>query len=239
MRGPRGALNPMRACWVLGLLCFCRTGRDRSWLKLGWNLSLFVCCSFIEPLTFSIRFYFPFSCRLLFPFSPPTGAVCIPARRGGGVCDPGLDKNQASAPNRHAARPPPPPWENGCTLLPGRALVPLWMCCQPWQQRLNMICLSAAACLHHAPSANPHYSCVEIQSLGMTLDWGSWKQRVEVKRVLRRLKLGRWPIRREIWVEITFDPQPGILNVLRHCRESTWTWHILRSNSKTQAGITR
>ena len=101
-----------------------------------------------------------------FSLSPPTGAVCIPARRGGGVCDPGSIRTRPPPlPSWCSPSPSPPPWENGCTLLPGRAPAPLWVCCQPWQQRLNMICLSAAACLHQTRAPTPHYSCRRSRGL--------------------------------------------------------------------------
>lgn len=38
-----------------------------------------------------------------FSLSPPTGAVCIPARRGGGVCDPGSIRTRP--PPLHASLP--------------------------------------------------------------------------------------------------------------------------------------
>lgn len=103
--------------------------------------------SFISSPLISSSFFFPSSPALL-----PLGPVCIPARRGRGVCDPSFDKDQAHSPSVSS----PPPWENGCVLLPGRASdSPRGARCQPRQPRLNMICSSAAAaaCLH--PSLAP------------------------------------------------------------------------------------
>lgn len=83
--------------------------------KLGRSFSVCVCVclppSFSHSLSLTRSFLSLFTSPLnvcLFPpppffsLSPPTGAVCIPARRGGGVCDPGSIRTR---PPRHATLP--------------------------------------------------------------------------------------------------------------------------------------
>ncbi len=171
-------------------VCVC-TFRDTPSPKLGKSFSLCVCVS-VSLLHSVIHFpslalFFPFllpllmsACFLLLlssPLSSHRGRMhsCQEGRR---CLWSGLDKDQASLPcYPPSCSPSPPPWENGCTLLPGRAPAPLWVCCQPWQQRLNMICLSAAACLHQtlAPTPITPAGDPEVWLAGTDLEWGSWK----------------------------------------------------------------
>ena len=134
-------------------MCFCLCVcvlRDTPSAKLGRSISpslsllvsvcVCVCASvsLLHPVThflltrsFLSLFTSPLNVCLFppppfFSLSPPTGAVCIPARRGGGVCDPGSIRTRPPPlPSWCSPSPSPPPWENGCTLLPGRAPAPL------------------------------------------------------------------------------------------------------------------
>lgn len=111
----------------------------RSFLSLSTS-PLYVCLFPPPPPSF----FCPFSSHRGCMHSCQEGRRCLWS---------GLDKDQTSPPRYPPSCSPlssPPPWENGCTLLPGRAPAPLWVCCHGWQQRLNMICLSAAVCLHQA-----------------------------------------------------------------------------------------
>lgn len=73
---------------------------------------------------FSFPSYFPSlmssSSSSILPPSPPTGTVCIPARRGGGVCDPGSIRTR---PPLRAALTPSlgkwllPPWQSTSSSL--------------------------------------------------------------------------------------------------------------------------
>lgn len=114
------------------------------------------------------------ACFLLlsvFCFSPPTVALCIPARRGGGVCDP--DKDQTSPPCC-----PPLVFTLGLTPSLGKWAqpsplaghqLPFQVCCQPgWQQSLSVVCLSAAT---FAPATPPplHYCYSRSRKL---VSWG-------------------------------------------------------------------
>lgn len=122
---------------------------------------------------------------LALSLSPPTGAVRIPARRGGGVCDPASIRTRPPPPPLHVSlphvRPHPLPGKMGAPppplLLPGRASALLWVCCQPWQQRLNMICLSAAACLHQTLAPTPITTASDPEGwlAGRDLERGSWR----------------------------------------------------------------
>lgn len=80
----------------------------------------------LAPISTSPLYVCMFPPPLFFSCSPPTGAVCIPARRGGGVCDLGSIRTRPPLPRYPTScSPSPPPWENGCTLLlprPGTVL---------------------------------------------------------------------------------------------------------------------
>lgn len=133
-----------------------------------WALSLRVSLFSFQSLTFphslfSFPYCFPSVCLLVassssfllsfFSVSPPTGVVCIPARRGGGVCDPCSIRTRPPLPR---VPPHPLPGKMGATSSLAGHRFPFWVCCQPWQQRLNMICLSAAAaCLHQTLAPRP------------------------------------------------------------------------------------
>lgn len=102
-----------------------------SWAGLSLSLSVCLSPSFSHSLSLTRSFLSHFTSPLyvcLFPpppffsLSPPTGAVCIPARRGGGVCDPGSIRTrppplQATLPRVHPLTPSlgkwvhPPPWQ--------------------------------------------------------------------------------------------------------------------------------
>lgn len=153
---------------------------------LSWALSVSLLS--IQSLTyphslFSFTYYFPSVCLLVssssFLLSLSSHRGCMHSCQEGRRCLWSvLDKDQASPPRYPpSCSPSPPPWENGCNLLSGRAPAPLWVCCQPWQQRLNMICLSAAACLHQTLAPSPITPARDSEGwlVGTHLEWGSSK----------------------------------------------------------------
>lgn len=129
----RGALSPARVLWLVCFLPVYMFGGTPS-LKPGRPFSLCPCvclpASFSNSLSlthsFLSPFYFPCLCLLVSSsssflssaLSPPTGAVCIPAKRGGGVCDPGSIRTR---PRLHATLPRVRP---GPHPLPGKMGVP-------------------------------------------------------------------------------------------------------------------
>lgn len=110
--------------------------RDTPSPKLGTQVFFSACVFTVSLLSHSLT-HFP-SLALFFPLllpllmsacflllllsspslSPPTGAVCIPARRGGGVCDPGSIRTRpplhTTLPRVHP-RPHPLPGKMGAT----------------------------------------------------------------------------------------------------------------------------
>lgn len=192
------AFDPARVCRVLWLVCFSLwmcVFRDTPSPKLGMQVFFFFCVSLLQSLAHfpSLALFFPLllpllmsACFLLLllsspSLSPPTGAVCIPARRGGGVCDPGSIRTRpplrAALPRVHP-RPHPLPGKMGATSSLAGHRLPFWVCCQPWQQRLNMICLSAAACLHQTLAPTPITPARDPEAwlVGTDLERGSWRR---------------------------------------------------------------
>lgn len=128
----RGALNPARVSW---LVCFCLCTCSETLPLLIWAglfLPLHVSVSQLHSVTHfpSLALFFPFllplfmsACFLLLlllssALSPPTGVVCIPAKRGGGVCDPASIRTR---PRLHGTLPRVHPSPHP---LPGKMGVP-------------------------------------------------------------------------------------------------------------------
>lgn len=138
----------LSVCWVLWLVCFSLwmcVLRDTPSPKLGAQVFFSVCVFTVSLLSHSLThfpslaLFFPLllpllmsTCFLLLLLSSPSLSShrgCVHSCQEGRRCLwSGLDKDQASPPCYPPSCSPsasPPPWENGCNLLPGRAPAPL------------------------------------------------------------------------------------------------------------------
>lgn len=168
---------------------------------LGWALSVSPSFPFSHLLSLTHSFLSRITSPLYVCLFPPPPLFLLPLSSHRGCmhsCQEGrrclwcmLDKDQTSNPRYPpSCSPSPPPWENGCNLHSGRAPAPLWVCCQPWQQRLNMICLSAAACLHQTLASTPITPARDSEGwlVGTYLQWGSGNRGWRVKRMVKRVR---------------------------------------------------
>lgn len=146
---------------MLWLVCFAyRNTPSPTSSRRFPSISIYVLHSLTHfSLFFSLFFPFLFSplhvCMFpplpFFCFSPPTRAVWIPARRGGGVCDP--DKDQTFSSCSPSALTPFPGKMGAASSLPGHQLSFKWAARHGSRDLAWFVCLLLRICTSIHPPA--------------------------------------------------------------------------------------